>query len=151
MLHPYLSLIFFIAENENSVNSPFRKPISKGGNAIHFLYSSWRKEDIRKMAQAMPPLIKATGSLPKEEQDSICYHEMPAGAGHYICGPNKDDELVLSHLFVPKHMVRDAWAWDHMAEAKATLLKKKGQENEDDEEKKTISSLMWTSLTSNLI
>ncbi len=86
------------------------KHISASSDATYFLDGSWKKEDICKMARATPPLVKAAGPLSKNEQDIIGYHEMPAGARRYICGPNEEYEPVLSYLFVYEDMVRDAGA-----------------------------------------
>ncbi len=69
------------------------------------------------MAQAMPPLVKAAGPLSKEEQDVIGYHEMPADTRRYICGPNDEHELVLSHLFENEDRIRDARAWEPVDKA----------------------------------
>ncbi len=69
------------------------------------------------MAQAMPLLVKAAGLLSKDEQDLFCYHEIPAGARHYMCGPNEEDQPVLSHLFINEDIVRDTGAWELMVQA----------------------------------
>jgi hypothetical protein len=107
---PFSRSLSLTVEGENSVHFPFLKHVSESGDAMYFLDGSWKKEDICKMAQAMPPLVMAAGSRPNEEQDLIGYHEMPAGARRYICGPNEADEPVLSHLFVNEEMVKDAGA-----------------------------------------
>jgi hypothetical protein len=86
------------------------KHISKSGNATYFLNGAWKKEDICKMAHAMPSLGNAGYLLSKEEQDFIDYHEMPASAWRFICWPNNKDKPVLSHLFVDEETVQAAGA-----------------------------------------
>jgi ligand-binding sensor protein len=98
------------------------------------LDGSWKKEDIHKMAQAMPPLAKAAGPLSKDEQDLIGYHEMPAGTRRSICRPKDEDEPVISHPFVNEDMVRDVGAWELMVEAQVILLKKEEEDDDEDEE-----------------
>ncbi len=110
---------------ESRAQSQFMKHISASGDATYFLDGSWKKKDICKKAQAMPPLVKAVGPLSIDEQDLISYHEMPAGARHYICGPNGEDEPVRSHFFVNEDMIRDAGVWELIVKAQAVLLKKR--------------------------
>ncbi len=94
------------------------------------------KKNISKTAQAMPSLVMAADPLSNEEEDHIGYHEMLAGARHYICGPNEEDELVFSHLFVNVEMVKDAGAWQLMVKTHALPLKKYEQEDKDYEDGK---------------
>jgi hypothetical protein len=82
---------------------------------------------MQKMAQAMPPLMKAPHPLTIEEECAIGYYKMDAGRKRYVCGPGDEDSKVLSHVFVDESMVISAGAQELMEEMQAILFKKDGE------------------------
>jgi hypothetical protein len=105
-------------------HSPFIREDRDDGSVHFFLDGSVDHTDMEKMAQAMPPLMKAARPLMAEEENEIGYTKMDAGQKRYVCGHDDGGLEVLSHVFVDEAMVIAAGAKDAMVEMQAILLKK---------------------------
>jgi hypothetical protein len=97
------------------------------GSVDFYLDGSIERKGMLKMAQAIPPLMKAPRPLTSEEEISIGYYKMDAGRKRYVCGPSDGDQRALSHVFFDESMVISAGAREVMEEMQAILLHKTGE------------------------
>jgi hypothetical protein len=97
-------------------HSPFYCHEEEDGSITVFLNYSTERTVMRKMAQAMPPLIKAARPFTRTEEARIGYQVMDARLKHFVCGHTDVDLPVLSHVFVDEEMAIAAGANDMIVE-----------------------------------
>lgn len=72
-----------------------------------------------------PELLKVAGHLTKEEDDSICCHELESGQPYYVsAGPEDDSPIHTVQYFGPKDVETITPAYEAMKEAREIALRK---------------------------